>query len=383
MFKTKHALTEVQTERIKHLQEKCNYLMERVGRISYQNIYKHQQIYSTRNSAICVVAKSGCTFLKQIIYYLNDPKKLLGLRKPKHNAEELKNVTLLQKNVFNLARKDIHYLLNFDNVQVTARDFRKGMFLKAIVARNPYSRLYSAYLDKIYVPVFEDVFQAKYEEIISTGSKVTQLKACKDYVSFEDFLKHVLSESRKSNGNPHWLPAYSQCNACRAKPDIVIKQETYYEDIEYYLSQIDISSSEWEEIDSAIAKKGIQSDSIITGLIQTMFDKSLESELSICFSKIQIAQRIWEALQFQGQIYQNQKFPVVRLKNMHLDATSVAGVFLSQIKKMPITVEESKNQRKNALARAFRNIKPELIINIQAMFYYDFMIFNYDFEPPK
>ena len=384
MLKTRNSFTVQHTERIKHLQKMCDYLTDRVGWIKYHNVYKHQQIYTTRNSVVCVVPKSGCTFLKQIIYYLNNPRSLLGLKKSKRNAEALRNVTQLQRNVFNLPRKDIHKMLDFDKVKVTARAFRKGKFLKVIVARNPYSRLYSAYLDKIYVPVFEEVFNAKYIEIISTGRNVTLSQACKDYVSFEDFLKVVISKSRRSNGDPHWLPAFSQCNACKAKPDIIIKQETYYEDIKYFLSKIDISSTEWKEIDSAIAKKGIQSDSIITGLIQTMFQKSLESDLAVCFSRIQIAQRVWEALQFQGQIYENQEFPEAMLKRMHnISASDVANVFLSQMKKMPITVEESKHQRTRALARAYRNIKPELIINIQAMFYYDFMLFNYDFDPPK
>ncbi|XP_045202008.2 uncharacterized protein LOC123555454 [Mercenaria mercenaria] len=378
MVNTKYSLMKRHIERANHLKKVCKYLKDRVRTIPYSDLNISQQIYTTRNALVCVVPKSGCSFLKQIIYYLTDPQALL-------NSDKLAQVGLinkLKKEVFNLTRLEVHYLLDLEPVRITDQQFINSSSLKVAVARNPYSRLYSAYMDKVYVPVFYEIFKAKYNEMIKNGVKLKNSQACKDYISFEDFLEIILSEMSRSKGDPHWLPASVLCNVCEVKPDIVIKQETYYEDIDFFLSQTDISQTEWENIDSAIAKKGIQTDSIMKGLIQTMYLRGLESDIK-CFSKRQIAQRVWEALKIQGQVYQYQRFPSKKLRKHSLTMSNVANVFLSQMKKMPITAAESKNQRQKSLARAYRNIRPELIIKIQALFYYDFMVFDYDFDPPK
>jgi hypothetical protein len=150
-----------------------------------------------------------------------------------------------------------------------------------------------------------------------------------------------------------------------------------------FLTKINLNRTEWETINGAMMKTGIQPDSYLRGLIETMYYKGLTGSRN-CFSKIQIAQRVWKALQVQGQIYQYLNFPYQKLiLTGNVTSTTVANIFMEEIKTLPITPEESKNQRQHQLAMAYRNVKPQVLFDIQAMYYYDFMLFGYDLNPPK
>lgn len=380
------SLNERYKTRANHLKKTCSFLQDRVKKIQYREQALEQEIYKMGDISICVLPKSGCSFLKRLIYYLSDPQELVPpnmLNDASLKQRLLTYTDNIQQNIFNLTRLEIHHKLDFRPLQISNDQFKKGSFQKVIVARNPYTRLFSAYIDKVFVPMLSEILKAKYMLLTDKGQMVTKSQLCSEYVSFEDFLEIVISQSQKSEGNKHWLPTSALCSACEVHPDIIIKQETYHEDVHFFLSQTDMNETQWNTINSVIASQGIQTESITRGLIKTMYFKGLESGID-CFSKIEIAQRVWEALKIQGQIYQFLEFPADKIEKADTPSTLViADIFLKEMKKMPITAEESRNQRQRALARAYRHIRPELIIQIQAMFYYDFMIFQYDFNPPK
>jgi len=59
-------------------------------------------------------------------------------------------------------------------------------------------------------------------------------------VKFEEFVQHVLLESRlgKQYLDHHWRPQYNLCRPCHIKYDFIGHYETLHQDAEHVLRQI-------------------------------------------------------------------------------------------------------------------------------------------------
>lgn len=370
-------------KRIEHLRNMCQYLKTHVKQVKYKGIQKMQQIYTVNwNTTFCVIPKSGCSFQKQLIIYLNEPSMFIS---DDQNTDIVLNfVKQIQRDVFSISRGSVHSLF-FSPVAVSMDQFVNSSYTKIMTTRNPYSRLYSAYIDKVYIPVFHTMLKTKFHELwrrkyMNRHFTVSQCDT--KFVTFEEFLEVVLMESGEGGGDAHWLPVSSLCEPCAANPDIIVKQEYYHDDMQHVLTQMHLNKTQHTTIQSVMGKHGIQSNEILYGLIKTMLKRGLDF-MENCFTKLEIVERVWEALKVQGQMYNYIEFPSSKFHNVELmSIPTITKIFMSEMHVYQITAEESRQQRQRALERAFRNVRKEVVINLQAMYYYDFMLFNYDLNPP-
>ena len=164
--------------------------------------------------AFCKIPKCGSTFWMQIFLTLTA------------NNEN--------RDVFGKQRVAAH--VNSINLQESYRNIQSD-YTVFMMTRNPYSRLYSAYIDKIYLPGFPDV------HIAVDIARKNNISCGKD-VTFENFLLYVVNEALAGYDlNPHWSPAYTSCMPCDVPYGIISKQETYSQDVEYILSKTNTSEA--------------------------------------------------------------------------------------------------------------------------------------------
>ncbi|KAL4220107.1 hypothetical protein ACF0H5_020518 [Mactra antiquata] len=376
--------------RVQHMKNMCKYLQSRVTRAKYKDEHQMHQIYTINwKMAFCVIPKSGCSFQKQLVMYLNKPSMFIQDYNIGYEDKEqiLNYLQSVQRDVFNIKRSKVHSLF-FNPIKLTMDQFVQGRFRKVMTTRHPYSRLYSAYIDKFYIPVYQSLIRNDVHKIRQNKNpekyRWNNITPCDtSNISFEEFLEAILLQAQRGEGDFHWLPITLLCEPCLANPDFIIKQESYHDDIQFVLEHMYIEPYQRQTIQSVLGKNGIQSNEILYGLIITMIQRGLQFK-GDCFTTYEIAKRVWSALKVQGQVYKYLPFPSKKLSGMkNMTISAIATVFMMEMNKFQITAEESHRQRQRALVQVYKNIRPDILIKIQAMYYYDFMLFDYDLKPPS
>lgn len=372
---------------ISHLYQTCSHLQQTKPRD--QRVTRFHQVYTVNKYrfAICVTPKAGCSFLKQLVYFLNNPQELTktgnSLYPDRPPAVDFALTARKQREVFDLPRIEVHFDLNLYPVMVSIETFKEKLSsLKVISTRNPFTRLFSAYIDKMYIPVMWKKF-AIYRKLLTYPDQ--QVSFCRNlrHETFEGFLLNIIQTANLSDWDPHWIPVNALCEPCSARPYMVIRQEHYNADVAKLLEVAQISADDKKFIENVIAKQGIQTRKTLQGLISSMYHKGNERGKG-CFSRQEIAQRVWKALIVQGQIHCDLEFPAEKLRNIDdLSDKAVADIFLEKMDERPITAEESKRQRSKALSQAYKQVNSYILSKITEIFYYDFAMFGYDLNPPS
>ncbi|XP_056402776.1 carbohydrate sulfotransferase 8-like [Hyla sarda] len=162
----------------------------------------------------CEVPKAGCSNWKRVIFLLK-----LGFL---HYPEDLKH-------------KDVHNNKLLNRLSEYSVDQQKEIlnkYTKVMFSRHPFTRLVSAYRDKILHS------QAYYTDVVrSIKNKIRRAQNLESDVTFEEFVRFLLQEDPR-NMDIHWRPMHHICDPCNIQYDIYGKFETIKLDADYLLRSI-------------------------------------------------------------------------------------------------------------------------------------------------
>jgi hypothetical protein len=318
-----------------------------------------------------------------------------------------------------MSRSEIHERTrNF--IADPGRILRNGI-RTIITSRNPFSRLFSAYIDKVFVPLFWkhftdmenvillppynvtstiDVLKSSNRPLSSRLAKyrlslqekgmlfkknITQriVPICANGASFEDFLRFIISEVNSARAlEPHWAPISHLCHPCRFNIFKVIKQESFSRDVEHTLNSVGVNISRFDWLKKSLNEN--RATNSVPGIIAVVRDKFRQRSVRNCINQTEILRRLWKSFQIQGFISKAIDFPN---KLRHVDwnnySQKVTDVVLNAISQKPMTSAERLEQRDIYLREAFREISPDVIAKIQDIYYLDFLLFGYQLDPPK
>ena len=301
--------------------------------------------------AFCKIPKCGSTFWMQIFLTLtakNGNRDVFGRERVS-------------------AHSNTYYLReSYKNIQPDYTVF--------MMTRNPYSRLYSAYIDKIYLPGFWNIAaDIARKHNISCGKDVT----------FEQFLLYVANGALAGYGlDPHWSPAYRSCMPCDVPYGIISKQETYSEDVEYILSKTNTSEETRNMLLSYLYER--HTNNSITEITKIMLHHASpqQTQKSMCITPVDFFYRLWISFQIQGYIHQSVPFPRQRFSKLRLSARDkIVNLCLEGSAKHPMIHGESQKQRRFYLKAAYSNVKKSTIELIQRAYALDFKMFDYPLHP--
>ena len=349
-----------QCRRIRHIQEACSDTNVQLDKYHQVNTTGLTYYYSRKyNFSLCRALKAGSSIWTQIFAIL-------------------KYGSSVSWKVFSYPRFAVHNILKSRLVVPFDSDERRNS-RTVLVSRDPYSRLFSAFVDKMFLPGFFP----KAERIVARQRNISEIKfVCPNNITFEEFLKDILERSRKGNTtDPHWAPISSVCNPCNVKAYILVKQESFGSDVEHTLKEFGIASDEFETIHEALVDHRVEAT--IPGMVRSVLVNSHDAKH--CMNKTEVLRRIWLSLQIQGYIRDNITFPdhILGIEATAQLDTVVSSVILHTIKKYPLTPEESKIQRHRALASAFAIVSTDVLEGIMDVYKQDFMLFNYSLTPPS
>ena len=349
----------LQKTRLQHLHRACS------DKGVFKNaMYKGEShikfFYSSKyNFSSCKVPKVGCSFWTQ----------LLAILKNGANASD---------EVFGMKRSAVHAKLG-GTVDVSFEGDTRHNSPTVLVSRNPYSRLFSAFIDKMFLPLKPGTAV----DIIRRQRDVPNTNvSCANDITFQEFLKDIIDSAEKGKSlNRHWAPIFSLCFPCEVNGLALVKLETYSADVEYILKKVGVAKEEFEVIYAALHNHRIETT--IPGIVATVAGRG--NSVKQCMDKIEVARRIWVSFQIQGYIKGDIPFPTATIDTNEKakDSGFLTHVILETINKHPMSPDEAKIQRQQALVKAFEGVSKYTLDKVRELYKQDFILYDYSFELPS
>lgn len=248
-----------------------------------------------------------------------------------------------------------------------------------LVVREPYSKLFSGYVDKLYNPnyLFWKILGNPIKRIIQNKSDG---ELCGNDISFSDYIKYIIYETYRNDGklNPHFTPIYKHCDPCTTKYDYIMKFENFKEDYYYIIEEwtkmfdLQISFQDYEiETTLDIAEKHIR----------LSFSTMLKYSKKCNIPEHNFILRTWRFLQISGLIPKDADLPFIDDENA-LPVTkekllqAVADTLSNDIDWVRV-----KEQRHEALTQAYQSVDIADLMKLREIVKPDCMYFDYDDTP--
>ncbi|XP_060085345.1 carbohydrate sulfotransferase 8-like [Ylistrum balloti] len=197
-----------------------------------------------------------------------------------------------------------------------------------MVSREPYNRLFSAFVDKYFLlgRLGRDIQKAlKKQPFIMNGG------ICGYGVTFTEFLNYITDRAlRGMELNEHFMPIAKLCDACTIKYDILSKQESLTKDTEYIVDLLKLSSKKKKDIQNNL-KKGIK-NTIYSLVVSYLTDYS--AYRTDCPDRLSHFEKVWKTLHIQGYVSTKAAFPKREFQKMKtFDADNITSLILKEMER--------------------------------------------------
>ncbi|KAL4230602.1 hypothetical protein ACF0H5_010979 [Mactra antiquata] len=327
------------------------------------NISKHHTVSWIKTDPVhqiyyCFIPKIGSTFWKRVLTVLpsngtlQSPYDILLMQAEKHTS----NISPM----------------------VLSKMLRKGgqsfMFV-----RDPYTRLFSAYVNKVYDPnpIFWKYLNDRIVARIRNKSSTRMTLTYSHNVTFPEFIKYILYQNR--NGKKldiHYRPMHTFCDPCRTHYTYIGHLETFVDDATYILSkwrqEFDDVTLQFDNLPLEAAVDTARSR--VKGLFEA---KEILQESQFPFIKLIL--RTWRDLQIRGYISKKTEFPFKGdVTNVSSDDVMEAIIHALDENHNKINL---KMQRQEALIQAYHQVPLKDMELLREYLLLDCLIFGYDDQP--
>ncbi|KAL4230261.1 hypothetical protein ACF0H5_010647 [Mactra antiquata] len=341
-------------ERKSHIQTICSQIENDAVNGQDGNTGNYCKLPDTNNISFCKVPKCGSTTWMQIFNILQ------------YGIESAN--TFLEARRFDLHR---NYTCKLHSIGSE----NKGI----IISRDPYSRLYSAYVDKSFITFHTKVGQKSVRNLNGNCTGMSSV----DFETFQDFLDKILPTIEVDyDVNLHWKPIYKLCSPCTVDVFIHVKLEEMTRDMDFVFKKIGLSS----ELQNTLRQVTRSKESSLSGIVATIF---MKMENKLCLQSEVVADRIWNSFQIQGYIDITSKFPkdeylAILSSGQYISETDAfMKVVSNEMAKHSMSKTDSLKQRRAVLVSAYSQLRPDTIARIQEVYKLDFVMFNYSMNPPS
>ena len=242
-------------------------------------------------------------------------------------------------------------------------------WFRFLFVRNPYERILSAYIDKVFVPnpMFWEKFGIRAIKMFRENASTTSLQ-CGHDATFSEFVKFVVwSETTKQKQDPHFTSISELCLPCEKNFTFVGKMENALEDFTFVLTQFGLNSSVQAMSDNF---RNLAAEDAISDSINSPF--GWRTNILKCMSWKEAEKRIWRKLQIRGLIGISQKLP-----NEHFRRASEFIKFARAARQMTNS-SELKEQKKVIFQDIYSSVPIETMKKFREVFHLDFKLFGYD-----
>lgn len=311
------------------------------------------------NFSYCAVQKAGCTMWIRLFKFFEGQDRS-------------------GNNPMTLTKYRVHYEGGEYNKQLDIRGQDSDFFwrsLRATTVRDPYTRLWSAYIDKFILP---DFWVTKGKHIIALVRPSPDPKSleCGHDVTFPEFIEYILKVGHQFafvNQDKHWLPASDICDPCYFKPDIIGKQETFLVDLKYTLDQIGLGT--WMKQIQSVDPTHFEIHEEVN------YNFKIVNGRGACLNKVELTKRLWTAFVLNGYIPVFEEYPAFLMQEDEINEEAFEEIVMDIRSKYNVTNAEKKAIRQQAVKSAFKKLAPETMESLKKFYQLDFELFDYDPDP--
>ena len=251
--------------------------------------------------------------------------------------------------------------------------------VKFLFVREPYGRVFSAYVNKIYVP--NPLYWNMGQEIIAAtrdNPSNDSLKYGHD-VTFSEYIKYLLMRFESGNFvDRHFAPMNTLCDPCRYTFDYFGKLETFASDAKFITEKIKEKNNNMSvnyvdfEKETAFVR--------VKERTKWLF-KKLGATKDLKYPSYNFFLRVWRDLQIAGHLSKDIDMPISIdeqvLKPSKEEFINITMDALSR----PMNQTLVKKQRSEALLQAYRSLPKEDLERLSKYVKKDCILFGYDERP--
>ena len=276
------------------------------------------------------------------------------------------------KNVSKKARK-LLYIINTTRRKKQLTKMRKNASknVSVLFVRDPYARLLSSYMDKLFVP--NTLFWKKTGRYIISkfrpNASDNSLR-CGHDVTFLEFIRYVIhSQETGKHRDGHFVPIHDHCNICHRHYDFIGHLETYIDDVSYIL---DVIQSPYKY------DINFSAGTIYASSIKTL--TKMRNYVGQCMTIYEATQRLWIHYLERGLISKHQVFPINPDDALNITAEEFSKLSIQALIRSK-SYKDKKDQKNKALAEAFGYVPLKDKLKLQKMLFLDFELFGFDRKP--
>ncbi|XP_048251039.1 uncharacterized protein LOC124152609 isoform X2 [Haliotis rufescens] len=320
------------------------------------------EVDTDRGTLYCPLLKVGSTFWRRVFYAMRQNSTI-------NTPYDISiNKALMSK------RETLHKLLplNRSSTQQYLKESVNIMFV-----REPFSRLISGYVDKLFAP--NPYFWTVIGKFIISNYRKNpspQSLRCGHDVTFPEFVQYVVDTEARNDPHrdAHFTPTYDQCKPCQIPYNIIGKMETFKDDTAFILNALGYNVS---TNSLRLWSLKAEEDAVIDS---TLSPFGWKKKIQKCMSFHEAAKRIWHKMQIRGIVRKDYAMPfTVR----SLKTTSSRQFIEAMLKgrRSPDVHGFLKSQKQEVLQRAYQLVPRDDLERIRKFFKPDFELFGYDMYP--
>ncbi|XP_033746277.1 uncharacterized protein LOC117331580 [Pecten maximus] len=244
-----------------------------------------------------------------------------------------------------------------------------------MLTRDPYSRLFSGYTDKLFMPN---------QHWYSVAPKITQVarhrhQKCASDIQFKEFIKYIIySEEHRQPRDLHYHFAFDFCDPCQYKYDFIGKLETIKQDTMYLLDKMN-QTKVIENLEKDLRGQ------YINFTIKERIDHLFSSQKKILTCKenfFQVQRKFWKGFQVYGIISKRSKYPVSEEKSHDITPEIFHDTVVKAIGDAA-DAEVSRRNKEEALLEAYSTVETEDMEKLSRLLKPDCEVFGYDCRPSR
>ena len=366
MFKVSHHLAVTEDTVRKRLQRVREICQSQIYNVTWQRQQTTGNVWISRKHDLhyCISPKIGCTYWKQFMRFIADdyPKGTQA------NISKPHDIDRYYTHYHKVSKLIESRLPN----PMTMGEMSKGRSFT--FTRNPYTRLWSAYIDKFFLPDFWLNVAPAIMGQTRRNATYFEKRQCGRGVTFEEFLRHIVQQFPKKL-NEHWEPIHKLCGVCYIDYDVIGKIETFEDDSHLILHKFGFTY-----LNPNKTSKLVRAVEELTMLVKYNFDLAGPRTIG-CFNTEDVATLLWKAFQYNGYIHDSISLPMNLTKSEQFK-THPKQVFMKHvIDTLKHQVDHNmdlKFQKINLMKEAYGRIPKKILDGIKEVYRYDFEMFGYD-----
>lgn len=247
--------------------------------------------------------------------------------------------------------------------------------------REPYSRLFAAFMNKLYCP--NELWQKLGTDIVAVVRKNASALSKKfgHDVTFKELAQYIIFSVKQGRKlNIHLAPINSRCNPCEINFNFIGKLESMSRDLKLLVGDWNKQDIE-TDIDRTIGLEELELiDRRDIGPVHHMF--YIFSEYPD-FPRYQAFLRLWSSYQLRGLILKEIKMPFSKVIADSVDKVMYEIAVENAIETSMKNTAALKMQRTAAFVRAYRALPAKYLYGLKEVYKWDFALFNYEDDPSK